>query len=115
MKKEKSVDVEYTMSCKVVKEDEHGVELIMNKKPNGLVEFIIVKVEEENEYLVDEYIKTYKRFVRKYDENLFLDGGKVCIEGDATLWVIREIVYKEEFDLNIVYIINRCQVLNIEL
>jgi hypothetical protein len=80
-----------------------------------VVEFIIVKVEGEDEYLIEEEIPfvTKSRFVRDYNENLFVVGGEVSLEDDPTLWVIREIVYNEEYDLNIIYIINRSTVLNI--
>jgi hypothetical protein len=85
----------------------------MELKEKKCIEFIIVKVDTENEYLTEESIGEYKKFVRDYDENLFLLGGKVCIEGDDRLWIIREIVYNEEYDINIIYVINRCTELNI--
>lgn len=80
----------------------------MKTKEKEVIEFIIVKVEDENEYLTNDGVQTYTKFVREYNENVFLVGGKVCIEGDDILWIIREIVYNEEFDINIIYVINRC-------
>jgi predicted nuclease of restriction endonuclease-like (RecB) superfamily len=79
----------------------------IKKKVGKVIEFILVKVERENEYLVDEYIQEYEKFVREYDKDVFLIGGKVSIEGDDRLWIIREIAYNEEFDINIIYIIDR--------
>lgn len=87
----------------------------MRTKEKEVIEFIIVKVEVEgeDEYFVKDGIQTYTKFVREYSKNVFLVGGKVCIEGDDILWIIKEIVYNEEFDINIIYVINRCTQLNI--
>lgn len=86
----------------------------MELKEEKIKEFIIVKVESENENET-EYLRRIRaidrgehyKFVREYNKSVFTVGGKVCLENDDRLWIIKEIVYNEELDVNIIYIINK--------